>query len=158
MTTIDHTRESAADQRLVGAPGEPRDARLYRRVCFIRRFEETLLNLFEEGFLTGTTHACIGQEANSVGLMEHLREGDHLFSNHRCHGHFLAWSGDAFSLLAEIMGKPAGLCAGIGGSQHICAPGFKSNGVQGGIAPAAAGNRAVTEAQRIGQSQCRLHW
>jgi acetoin:2,6-dichlorophenolindophenol oxidoreductase subunit alpha len=57
MTTIDHTRESAADQRLVGAPGEPRDARLYRRVCFIRRFEETLLNLFEEGFLTGTTHA-----------------------------------------------------------------------------------------------------
>ena len=37
------------------------------------------------------------------------------------------------------MGKPAGLCAGIGGSQHICAPGFKSNGVQGGIVPAAAG-------------------
>ena len=47
--------------------------------------------------------------------------------------------GDAFGLLAEIMGKPAGLCAGIGGSQHICAPGFKSNGVQGGIVPAAAG-------------------
>jgi TPP-dependent pyruvate/acetoin dehydrogenase alpha subunit len=71
--------------------------------------------------------------------MEHLGDGDHLFSNHRCHGHFLAWTGDAFGLLAEIMGKPAGLCAGIGGSQHICAPGFKSNGVQGGIVPAAAG-------------------
>jgi TPP-dependent pyruvate/acetoin dehydrogenase alpha subunit len=108
-------------------------------MCFIRRFEETLLALFEEGVLNGTTHACIGQEADCVALAEHLREGDHLFSNHRCHGHFLAWSGDAFRLLAEIMGKAAGLCSGIGGSQHICAEGFKSNGIQGGIVPAAAG-------------------
>src|SRR3954471_8634161 len=127
------------DERLAGASWEPLNARLYRRMRFIRRFEETLLALFEEGLLNGTTHACIGQEADAGGLVDDLREGDHLFSNHRCHGHFLAWTGDAFGLLAEIMGKPAGLCAGIGGSQHICAPGFKSNGVQGGIVPAAAG-------------------
>jgi acetoin:2,6-dichlorophenolindophenol oxidoreductase subunit alpha len=139
MTASLQTLDGRIDERLMGAFGEPRDARLYRRMRFIRRFEETVLALFEEGLLNGTTHACIGQEANGVGLMEHLRDGDHLFSNHRCHGHFLAWSGDAFGLLAEIMGKPAGLCAGIGGSQHICAPGFKSNGVQGGIVPAAAG-------------------
>jgi TPP-dependent pyruvate/acetoin dehydrogenase alpha subunit len=138
MTAL-QTLDSRIDERLMGAFGEPRDARLYRRMRFIRRFEETLLGLFEEGLLNGTTHACIGQEANGVGLMEHLRDGDHIFSNHRCHGHFLAWTGDAFGLLAEIMGKPAGLCAGIGGSQHICAPGFKSNGVQGGIVPSAAG-------------------
>jgi len=139
MTASLDTVDRRADERLTGAFGEPRDARLYRRMRFIRRFEETLLALFEEGLLNGTTHACIGQEANAVALVEHLGAGDHLFSNHRCHGHFLAWSGDAFGLLAEIMGKPAGLCAGIGGSQHICAPGFKSNGVQGGIVPAAAG-------------------
>src|SRR3954454_17981721 len=139
MTGALHTAERRVDERLMGAFGEPRDTRLYRRMRFVRRFEETVLALFEEGLLTGTTHACIGQEANGVGLMEHLGEEDHLFSNHRCHGHFLAWSGDAFGLLAEIMGKPEGLCGGIGGSQHICAPGFKSNGVQGGIVPAAAG-------------------
>jgi TPP-dependent pyruvate/acetoin dehydrogenase alpha subunit len=139
MTASLQTLDRRIDERLMGAYGEPRDARLYRRMRFIRRFEETVLALFEEGLLNGTTHACIGQEANGVGLMEHLRDGDHLFSNHRCHGHFLASTGDAFGLLAEIMGKPAGLCAGIGGSQHICAPGFKSNGVQGGIVPAAAG-------------------
>jgi TPP-dependent pyruvate/acetoin dehydrogenase alpha subunit len=138
MTAL-QTLDRRIDERLMGAFGEPRDARLYRRMRFIRRFEETVLGLFEEGLLNGTTHACIGQEANGVGLMEHLRDGDHIFSNHRCHGHFLAWTGDAFGLLAEIMGKPAGLCAGIGGSQHICAPGFKSNGVQGGIVPSAAG-------------------
>jgi TPP-dependent pyruvate/acetoin dehydrogenase alpha subunit len=139
MTAPANTRGGTADERLSGVAGETREERLYRRMCFIRRFEETVLGLFDEGLLSGTTHACIGQEANGVGVMEHLRDGDHVFSNHRCHGHFLAWTGDAFGLLAEIMGKPAGLCSGIGGSQHICAPGFKSNGVQGGIVPAAAG-------------------
>jgi TPP-dependent pyruvate/acetoin dehydrogenase alpha subunit len=139
MTAAAQALAREADERLIGRFGEPRDARLYRRMRFIRRFEETLLALFEEGILNGTTHACIGEEADAVALMEHLGDEDHVFSNHRCHGHFLARTGDAFGLLAEIMGKPAGLCAGIGGSQHICAPGFKSNGIQGGIVPAAAG-------------------
>ena len=127
------------DPRLAGFPDEARDLRLYRRMRFIRDFEETLLALFEEGLLNGTTHACIGQEADCVGIIEHLREGDHIFSNHRCHGHYLAWSGDARGLLAEIMGQPEGVVGGIGGSQHICAPGFKSNGILGGTVPAAAG-------------------
>jgi acetoin:2,6-dichlorophenolindophenol oxidoreductase subunit alpha len=127
------------DPRLVGLADEPRDLRFYRRMRFIRDFEETLLALFEEGLLNGTTHACIGQEADCVGVIEHLREGDHIFSNHRCHGHYLAWSGDARGLLAEIMGRPDGVVGGIGGSQHICAPGFKSNGILGGTVPAATG-------------------
>src|SRR5215475_3158059 len=106
---------------------------------FIRRFEESLLDLFERGLLNGTTHACIGQEADAVAVIEHLGDDDHVFSNHRGHGHFLAATGDALGLIAEIMGKPEGVCGGIGGSQHLCAPGFKSNGVQGGIVPNAAG-------------------
>jgi TPP-dependent pyruvate/acetoin dehydrogenase alpha subunit len=128
-----------ADGHLVGVPGEPRAERLYRRMRFIRRFEESLLDLFDRGLLNGTTHACIGQEADAVALVEHLRDEDHVFSNHRCHGHFLARTGDALGLMAEIMGKPEGVCGGIGGSQHLCAPGFKSNGIQGGIVPNAAG-------------------
>ncbi len=128
-----------ADVRLVGTPDEPRAERLYRRMRFIRRFEESLLDLFESGSLNGTTHACIGQEADAVAIVEHLGADDHVFSNHRCHGHFLARTGDALGLMAEIMGKPEGVCGGIGGSQHLCAPGFMSNGVQGGIVPNAAG-------------------
>jgi TPP-dependent pyruvate/acetoin dehydrogenase alpha subunit len=38
-----------------------------------------------------------------------------------------------------MMGKPTGVVGGIGGSQHLCAPGFKSNGILGGTLPAAAG-------------------
>jgi acetoin:2,6-dichlorophenolindophenol oxidoreductase subunit alpha len=131
--------QATGDPRLVGDSSEPRDRRLYRRMRFIRRFEETLLQMFDRGLLNGTTHACIGQEADCVGVMEHVTADDHVFSNHRGHGHYLAHSGDAFGLMAEIMGKESGVCRGVGGSQHLCAPGFKSNGVQGGIVPAAAG-------------------
>jgi acetoin:2,6-dichlorophenolindophenol oxidoreductase subunit alpha len=135
MTTIAPT----CSDRLTGAPEDTRDELLYRRMRFIRRFEERLLELFDTGVLNGTTHACIGQEADCIGVVDHLREDDHVFSNHRCHGHYLARTGDARGLMAEIMGLPEGVCAGIGGSQHLSAPGFKSNGIQGGIVPAAAG-------------------
>ena len=123
----------------MGKSGESKQDKFYRRMYFIRRFEEKLLQLFEEGILNGTTHACIGQEADCVAIFENLKHEDHVFSNHRCHGHYLAQTGDALGLLAEIMGKKEGICGGIGGSQHICAPGFKSNGIQGGIVPTAAG-------------------
>src|SRR4249919_3497707 len=62
-------------------------ATFYERMFFIRRFEETLLDLFSLGKLVGTTHTYIGQEANAVGLIEHLDpDVDVIFSNHRCHG------------------------------------------------------------------------
>jgi TPP-dependent pyruvate/acetoin dehydrogenase alpha subunit len=128
-----------ADARLFGKMTDSFDALLFRRMAMIRLFEERLLTLFDEGALNGTTHCCIGQEADCVGVVNSLRPGDHIFSNHRCHGHFLAWTGDALGLLAEIMGKQAGVCGGKGGSQHLCVPGFKSNGILGGITPTAAG-------------------
>lgn len=131
--------KGTADSRLMGKSGESKQDKFYRRMYFIRRFEEKLLQLFEEGILNGTTHACIGQEADCVAIFENLKREDHVFSNHRCHGHYLAGTGDALGLIAEIIGKKEGICGGIGGSQHICAPGFKSNGIQGGIVPTAAG-------------------
>jgi TPP-dependent pyruvate/acetoin dehydrogenase alpha subunit len=113
---------------------------LYRRMYAIRRFEETLLEMFSQGLLVGTTHTCIGQEANAVGVIDHLDPArDVIFSNHRCHGHFLAFHGDQEALLAEVMGRETGVCGGKGGSQHLCAPNFYTNGVQGSIVPVATG-------------------
>jgi acetoin:2,6-dichlorophenolindophenol oxidoreductase subunit alpha len=115
-------------------------ATLYERMFFIRRFEETLLDLFAQGKLVGTTHTYIGQEANAVGIIDHLEpERDVVFSNHRCHGHYLAFTDDAFGLLSEVMGKATGACGGKGGSQHLCRGNFYSNGVLGSIVPVATG-------------------
>lgn len=110
-----------------------------RKIIEIRTFEETILRLFSENKLSGTTHTCIGEEATAVGLMEHIAEEDKVFSNHRCHGHYLAYGGPKEALLAEIMSKESGLCQGRGGSQHIHYKNFFSNGVQGGIVPNALG-------------------
>ena len=115
------------------------DTTLYRRAAVIRQFEERLLRLFSEGKLSGTVHTCIGQELCAIAVIDALKEGDWIFSNHRCHGHYLARFEDVRGLLAEIMGLPEGVCAGRGGSQHVFRQHFLSNGVQGGGVPIAAG-------------------
>ncbi len=110
-----------------------------KKIIEIRTFEECILKLFSENKLSGTTHTYIGEEATAVAVMEYLYEDDKVFSNHRCHGHYLAYGGPKNQLLAEIMSKESGLCQGRGGSQHIHYKNFYSNGIQGGIVPNALG-------------------
>jgi TPP-dependent pyruvate/acetoin dehydrogenase alpha subunit len=114
--------------------------RLYEQMVVIRRVEETLLELASSGELVGTTHTYIGQEAGGVAIIDHLDPaGDVVFSNHRCHGHYLAYTDDVVGLLAEVMGKAGGVCGGKGGSQHLCRGNFYTNGIQGSIVPVATG-------------------
>lgn len=105
----------------------------------IRFTEERLLELFSQGKLFGTIHTCIGQEFVGVSVARCLKPHDFIFSNHRCHGHFIARNNNLDGLIAEIMGKSTGVCGGIGGSQHLHQDRFFSNGIQGGIVPVAAG-------------------
>jgi len=113
--------------------------RYYRSMLQIRTFEETVLEEFKRGIFSGTTHTSLGQEANAVGVIQSLAENDVIVTNHRCHGHFIAYGGDMRALFAELMGKATGVCGGRGGSQHIHWRNLYSNGVQGGIVPIAAG-------------------
>src|SRR4030043_483074 len=112
---------------------------LYRSLYQIRRFEETVLDNLHRGAFFGTTHTYLGKEANAVGTLAHIQENDIIFSNHRCHGHFLAYGGDPYALFAELMGRITGVCGGRGGSQHLHWQNFYSNGIQGGIIPIATG-------------------
>ena len=113
--------------------------RLFRQLYQIRSFENLLVDEFQSGVFPGTTHTSLGQEANAVGVLSHLDENDVVVSNHRCHGHFLAYGGDPQALFAELMGKPSGVCGGVGGSQHLHWRNFYSSGVQGGTVAMAAG-------------------
>lgn len=124
---------------------------LYGVMYLIRRFEETLLHLFSAGKMSGTTHTCIGQEANAVGVVSCLDgDLDVIVSNHRCHGHYLALTDDVDGLLREVLGREGGVCGGKGGSQHLCAPNFYSNGVLGSTVPLAAGIALAQREQRRG--------
>jgi TPP-dependent pyruvate/acetoin dehydrogenase alpha subunit len=100
-------------------------------LLLIRHFELALLELFSRGEVHGTTHVCLGQEYIPVALNALLEPDDHVFSNHRGHGHYLARFDDPAGLLAEILGREGAVCGGRGGSQHIHRRGFLSTGVQG---------------------------
>jgi TPP-dependent pyruvate/acetoin dehydrogenase alpha subunit len=113
---------------------------LYSRMVLIRTVEQSLLDLFSRGKLRGTVHTCLGQEAIAVGVVSVLNATcDAVCSNHRGHGHYLAYRDDVRGLVAEIMGRTEGVCGGVGGSQHLHSGHFYSNGILGGMAPVAAG-------------------
>ncbi|RME81500.1 MAG: thiamine pyrophosphate-dependent dehydrogenase E1 component subunit alpha [Caldilineae bacterium] len=110
----------------------------------IRRVEEELLRLFSQGHIRGTVHTYLGQEACAVGVVNALDRGkDVIFSNHRAHGHFLAYCDDVEGLMAEVMGRAGGVCGGVGGTQHLHKRNLYTNGIQGGIVPLAVGSAAA---------------
>ena len=126
------------------------ELRLLEKMYLIRRSEEKLLELFSLGLLNGTVHTCIGQEACSVGVTSALTAQDIVVSNHRSHGHYIAFGGSLGALFAEIMGKRDGVCRGICGSQHLHFKNFYSNGILGGMIPVATG---VAFAEKEKQTQ-----
>jgi TPP-dependent pyruvate/acetoin dehydrogenase alpha subunit len=123
---------------------------LFRALYRIRRFEQIVLDEFPRGRFSGTTHTYLGQEANAVGVLSHLNPGDIVVSNHRCHGHYLAYGGELRPLFAELMGKATGVCGGRGGSQHLHWHNFYSNGILGGTLPVATG---MALAEKFKQSE-----
>jgi TPP-dependent pyruvate/acetoin dehydrogenase alpha subunit len=113
---------------------------MYETMALIRAVETSLLDLFSKGKLRGTVHTGIGQEAIAAGVVAALDlDRDIVCSNHRGHGHYLAYCGDAKGLIAEIMGRADGVCKGVGGSQHLHRKNFYSNGILGGMAPVSVG-------------------
>lgn len=114
-------------------------ADLYSELVRIRLFEEHVLEQFPRGLFFGTTHTYLGQEANAVGVLSAIDSGDLVISNHRCHGHFLAYGGPMTALAAELMGRTSGVCHGRGGSQHVQWRDFYANGILGGTVPLGTG-------------------
>ena len=106
----------------------------------IRTVEQSLLDLYNRGLLFGTVHTCIGQEVSAVAITDALDPNrDVIWSNHRGHGHYIAFTGDYQGLISEALGKATGACGGVGGSQHLHSANFYSNGILGGTVPCAVG-------------------
>ena len=106
--------------------------KIYEKMLLIRKFEEMLLELFSKGELFGTTHTYVGQEAIAISLVENIKPDDIVFSNHRCHGHFLAKEDDPEGLLAEIMVEKK-VSVEVEEESTFTKNNFYSNGIQGGI-------------------------
>jgi acetoin:2,6-dichlorophenolindophenol oxidoreductase subunit alpha len=108
----------------------------------IRRFEETIVGLFQEEAFMVHYHLYIGQEATGVGVMEALGPDDKIATHHRNHGHMVARGADPGRAVAEILGRQTGLNHGQGGTLHMSDPdlGFLStSSIVGGSISLATG-------------------
>ncbi|MCB0067157.1 MAG: hypothetical protein KDD77_08400 [Caldilineaceae bacterium] len=125
--------------------------RFYAQMRLIRRTEQTFFDLYERGLMAGTVHTSIGQEACAAGVVNALdRARDVIFSSHRAHGHFLAYSDEVDGLVAELLGRAGGIVGGVGGTQHLHVRNLYTNGVQGGIVPNAAGAALAEKLKQSG--------
>lgn len=118
-------------------------------LLLIRQFELLLLELFADGLVSGTTHTCLGQEYIPVAMAPVLKPA-FVFSNHRCHGHYLAQFRDPAGLLAEVTGRVGGVSGGRGGSQHIYRDGFCSTGILGENVSVALGGAMTMQRMKTG--------
>lgn len=92
---------------------------IYRTMLRIRRFDESVTDLFQEGLVKGTAHSYVGQEAVAAGACAALTQADFVVSHHRGHGHCIAKGASLGKMMAELMGRVTGYCKGLGGSMHI---------------------------------------
>ncbi len=108
----------------------------YRQMHVIRKFEEAIRNLYQQGKIRGSFHPCVGQEATAVGSCWALQKDDYLTCTYRGHGQALAKGLSVRAAMAEMLGKATGCSKGKGGSMHFTDP---SVGLLGANAIVAAG-------------------
>ena len=137
----------------------PKDTLLemQRRMLRIRLFDERASKMVKRGFIPGTVHTSIGQEAQVVGACMALQRGDHMTGNHRSHGHPIGMGSQLGPLMAELVGKATGVCKGKGGSLHLADYAVGSlgeSGITGSSIPIALG--AGLSAQVLGEKRVAL--
>ncbi|GGE27586.1 acetoin:2,6-dichlorophenolindophenol oxidoreductase subunit alpha [Marinithermofilum abyssi] len=127
---------------------------IFRKMVQIRKFEDSVHDIFAKGKIPGFVHLYAGEEAVAVGVCAHLTKQDFITSTHRGHGHCIAKECDLKGMMAEIYGKTTGLCKGKGGSMHIAD--FEkgmlgANGIVGGGIPLACGSALTAKVKGTDQ-------
>lgn len=128
-------------------------AQAYRMMKTIREFEERVNAEIMNGQIAGFTHLYTGQEANAVGVCEHLSDADTIISTHRGHGHCIAKGADVVGMMKELFGSSAGLCKGKGGSMHVADVDkgiLGANGIVAGGPPISVGSALAAKIRKNG--------
>jgi len=123
----------------------------YRQMLVIRKFEEAIRNLYQQGKIRGSFHPCVGQEATAVGGCWALREDDYMTCTYRGHGHALAKGLSVRAAMAEMLGKVTGCSKGKGGSMHFTDPSvglLGANAIVAAGVPHAAGAALASQLQK----------
>jgi TPP-dependent pyruvate/acetoin dehydrogenase alpha subunit len=126
---------------------------IYDRMVEIRLVEERILTLYEQGYIRGSTHLCIGQEAVCVGVARAAKVSDTVCCTYRGHGMALALGVAPETVFGEVTGRVIGCAGGLGGSMHLSGdrvgllPTFA---IVGAGMPVAAGAALAAQVQHTG--------
>jgi len=123
----------------------------YRQMLVIRKFEETIRSLYQQGKIRGSFHPCVGQEATAVGGCWALRKDDYMTCTYRGHGQALAKGLSVRAAMAEMLGKVTGCSKGKGGSMHFTDPSvglLGANAIVAAGVPHAAGAALASQLQK----------
>ncbi len=134
-------KTSIAPQSVSSLPKEEL-LQAYREMLLIRRFEERMAQMYQQGKIGGFCHLYIGQEAVAVAAQHALHPDDYMITSYRDHAHPLVRGSDPMRCAAELFGKEAGLARGKGGSMHffdIEKNFYGGHGIVGGQIPVATG-------------------
>ncbi|OJJ64509.1 hypothetical protein ASPSYDRAFT_54030 [Aspergillus sydowii CBS 593.65] len=113
---------------------------LYHDMVMIRRMELAADALYKDRKIRGFCHLSTGQEAVAVGIEHGITREDKLITAYRAHGMTLMRGGTVKSIIAELLGRRAGISFGKGGSMHMfCESFFGGNGIVGASVPLGAG-------------------
>lgn len=126
----------------------------YRQMHIIRKFEETIRDLYQQGKIRGSFHPSVGQEATAVGGCWSLTNEDSMSCTYRGHGHALAKGLSPRAAMAEMLGRATGCCRGKGGSMHFTDREhglMVGNAIVGAGIPIAAGAALAAHLQKTGR-------
>lgn len=114
---------------------------LYRSMLRSRLFEQAVIQLWDDGKISGEMHLAIGEEAIAAGIVGQIQHGDALALDHRGTPPLIMRGIDPTLILLEFLGHSDGLCAGMGGHMHLFSRHHltASSGIVGASAPAAVG-------------------
>jgi acetoin:2,6-dichlorophenolindophenol oxidoreductase subunit alpha len=139
---------------LEAGPAGQGDLDLYARMSYLRAFEERADTLYRQGLIHGPAHLGLGHEAIAVGAASVLRPDDYSIGTYRGHAHALARGAPPDAVLAELLGRQGGICAGKGGSMHITSTEhgyYGSYAIVGAHLPIACGLAWAAKIRRTGQ-------
>ncbi len=123
----------------------------YRQMLVIRKFEEAIRNLYQQGKIRGSFHPCVGQEATAVGGCWAIRQDDYMTCTYRGHGQAIAKGLSVQAAMAEMLGRTTGCSKGKGGSMHFTDPSvglLGANAIVAGGVPHAAGAALASQLQK----------
>src|ERR1035441_6235424 len=115
-----HTANTAAaDSGSVGHLQLADRVRLLRAMLLMRGLEERAMSLYRQGKVPGSFYDGFGQEAVSAGGAHAMAAGDRLCILHRDLAAHIIRGVSPVRILAQYMGRAAGITAGRDGNVHF---------------------------------------